>query len=43
MPSRPARGARSERDVTNAAFLVEGIERVPCELCLADEVTVHFP
>jgi 16S rRNA (adenine(1408)-N(1))-methyltransferase len=28
----------------NAAFLVEGVERLPCELaCLADEVTVHFP
>jgi len=28
----------------NAAFLVEGVERVPSELsCLADEVTVHFP
>ena len=30
--------------VANAAFLVEGIERLPRELaCLADEVTVHFP
>jgi 16S rRNA (adenine(1408)-N(1))-methyltransferase len=30
--------------VANAAFLVEGLERVPTELrCLADEVTVHFP
>jgi 16S rRNA (adenine(1408)-N(1))-methyltransferase len=28
----------------NAAFLVEGVERIPRELaCLADEVTVHFP
>jgi 16S rRNA (adenine(1408)-N(1))-methyltransferase len=28
----------------NLAFLVEGIERLPCDLaCLADEVTVHFP
>jgi 16S rRNA (adenine(1408)-N(1))-methyltransferase len=28
----------------NAAFLVEGVERLPCELArLADEVTVHFP
>jgi len=28
----------------NAAFLVEGVERMPRELaCLADEVTVHFP
>jgi 16S rRNA (adenine(1408)-N(1))-methyltransferase len=28
----------------NAAFFVEGIERLPRELaCLADEVTVHFP
>jgi 16S rRNA (adenine(1408)-N(1))-methyltransferase len=30
--------------LTNAAFLVDGVERVPCELwCLADEVTVQFP
>lgn len=30
--------------LTNAAFLVEGVERLPRELkCLADEVTVHFP
>ncbi len=28
----------------NAAFLVEGVERLPRELaCVADEVTVHFP
>jgi 16S rRNA (adenine(1408)-N(1))-methyltransferase len=28
----------------NAAFLVDGVERLPPELaCLADEVTVHFP
>jgi 16S rRNA (adenine(1408)-N(1))-methyltransferase len=28
----------------NAAFLVEGLERLPAELCaLADEVAVHFP
>ena len=28
----------------NAAFLVEGVQRLPDELaCLADEVTVHFP
>lgn len=30
--------------LTNAAFLVEGVERLPTELaCVADEVTVHFP
>jgi len=30
--------------ITNAAFLVEGVERIPNELTgLADEVTVHFP
>ena len=30
--------------LANAAFLVEGVERLPPELgCLADEVTVHFP
>ena len=30
--------------IANAAFLVEGVERLPRELaCLADEVTVHFP
>jgi len=28
----------------NVAFLVEGVERLPRDLvCLADEVTVHFP
>lgn len=36
----PAKRAR----LPNAAFLVDGIERLPSELaCLADEVTVHFP
>jgi 16S rRNA (adenine(1408)-N(1))-methyltransferase len=31
-------------DLANAAFLVEGVERLPRELaCLADEVVVHFP
>jgi 16S rRNA (adenine(1408)-N(1))-methyltransferase len=30
--------------LANAAFVVEGIERLPRELvCLADEVVVHFP
>lgn len=30
--------------LSNAAFLVDGIERLPRELvCVADEVTVHFP
>jgi 16S rRNA (adenine(1408)-N(1))-methyltransferase len=30
--------------VANAAFLVEGVERLPAELArLADDVTVHFP
>jgi 16S rRNA (adenine(1408)-N(1))-methyltransferase len=45
-PDALARGAwRAKRTrVANAAFLVEGIERLPCELaCVADEVTVHFP
>ena len=45
-PDALASGAwRAKRTrVANAAFLVEGIERLPCELaCLADEVTVHFP
>jgi 16S rRNA (adenine(1408)-N(1))-methyltransferase len=32
------------RRLTNAAFLVESIERLPRELAgIADEVTVHFP
>jgi len=41
-----ARGAwRAKRaGIPNAAFLVEGVERLPRELArLADEVTVHFP
>jgi 16S rRNA (adenine(1408)-N(1))-methyltransferase len=45
-PDALASGAwRAKRArLTNAAFLVEGIERLPRELtCLADEVTVHFP
>jgi 16S rRNA (adenine(1408)-N(1))-methyltransferase len=45
-PDALATGAwRSKRGrLTNAAFLVEAVERLPCELaCLADEVTVHFP
>ncbi|MEK6227269.1 MAG: hypothetical protein AABM40_13385 [Chloroflexota bacterium] len=45
-PDALASGAwRAKRTrVANAAVLIEGIERLPCELaCLADEVTVHFP
>jgi hypothetical protein len=45
-PDALASGAwRAKRaSLANAAFLVEGIERLPRELgCLADEVTVHFP
>ena len=45
-PDALASGAwRAKRArVANAAFLVEGIERLPSELgSLADEVTVHFP
>jgi 16S rRNA (adenine(1408)-N(1))-methyltransferase len=45
-PDALVRGAwRAKRArLTNAAFLVEGVERLPDELgCLADEVTVHFP
>ena len=45
-PDRLAEGAwRAKRGrVANAAFLVEGVERLPHELaCLADEVVVHFP
>ena len=45
-PDALAAGAwRAKRArVANAAFLVEGVERVPDELGgLADEVTVHFP
>jgi 16S rRNA (adenine(1408)-N(1))-methyltransferase len=45
-PDAMASGAwRAKRErVANAAFLVDGVERVPCELwCLADEATVHFP
>ena len=45
-PDALATGAwRAKRArVANAAFLVEGIERLPRELaCLADEVTIHFP
>ena len=45
-PDALASGAwRAKRArVANAAFLVEGIERLPRELsCVADEVTVHFP
>ena len=45
-PDALASGAwRAKRArIANAAFLVEGIERLPRELaCFADEVTVHFP
>ena len=45
-PDALASGAwRAKRGrIANAAFLVEGVERLPVELaCLADEVTVHFP
>ena len=45
-PDALASGAwRAKRArVANAAFLVEGVERLPLVLaCLADEVTVHFP
>ena len=45
-PDRLADGAwRAKRArMANAAFLVEGVERLPHELaCLADEVVVHFP
>ena len=45
-PDALASGAwRAKRArVANAAFLVEGVERLPRVLaCLADEVTVHFP
>ena len=45
-PDALARGAWSAKraDLANAAFLVEGVERLPPELGrLADEVTVHFP
>jgi tRNA G46 methylase TrmB len=36
------RGKRAH--LANAAFLVDGVERLPRELaCVADEVTVHFP
>ena len=45
-PDALASGAwRAKRArIANAAFLVEGVERLPCELArLADEVTVHFP
>ena len=45
-PDALARGAWSAKraHLANAAFLVEGVERLPPELgCLADEVTVHFP
>ena len=45
-PDALANGAwRAKRArVPNAAFLVEGVERLPPELrCLADEVTIHFP
>jgi len=45
-PDPLARGAWSAKraHLANAAFLVEGVERLPRELaCLADEVTVHFP
>jgi 16S rRNA (adenine(1408)-N(1))-methyltransferase len=45
-PDAFARGAWSAKraHLANAAFLVEGVERLPRELaCLADEVTVHFP
>jgi 16S rRNA (adenine(1408)-N(1))-methyltransferase len=45
-PDALASGAwRAKRaSLANAAFLVEGIERLPSQLtCLAEEVTVHFP
>jgi 16S rRNA (adenine(1408)-N(1))-methyltransferase len=45
-PDALASGAwRAKRArVANAAFLVEGVERLPRELgCVADEVTVQFP
>jgi 16S rRNA (adenine(1408)-N(1))-methyltransferase len=45
-PDALASGAwRAKRArVANAAFLIEGVERLPRELaCIADEVTVHFP
>jgi 16S rRNA (adenine(1408)-N(1))-methyltransferase len=45
-PDALASGAwRAKRaDLANAAFLVEGVERLPTELeSLADEVTIHFP
>ena len=45
-PDALASGAwRAKRArLTNATFLVDGVERIPCELwCLADEVTVYFP
>ena len=45
-PDALASGAwRAKRArLPNAAFLVEGVERLPRELeCLADEVVVHFP
>jgi 16S rRNA (adenine(1408)-N(1))-methyltransferase len=45
-PDALASGAwRAKRArLTNAAFLVEGVERLPRELAgVADEVTVHFP
>ena len=41
-----ARGAwrAKKARLSNAAFLVEGVERLPLELTgIADEVTVHFP
>jgi 16S rRNA (adenine(1408)-N(1))-methyltransferase len=45
-PDALASGAwRAKRArLTNTVFLVDGVERVPSELCcVADEVTVHFP
>ena len=45
-PDALASGAwRAKRaDLANAAFLVEGVERLPKELDrLADEITIHFP
>jgi 16S rRNA (adenine(1408)-N(1))-methyltransferase len=45
-PDALASGAwRAKRwRIANAAFLVEGVERLGVELaCIADEVTVHFP
>ena len=45
-PDALATGAwRAKRArLENAAFLVEGVERLPVELAdLADEVTIHFP